>query len=196
MRVRLRGFGWCGFAAVDIHPGLRGRRWMLGEMACARNEGCLVIVAPDYRAATVRDLPLAVELRARMMEELNGVSPDANGSDWRTRFAEFFRRRIEDGSGVLLLALRGSMPIGVAAVYLPVTHRTEIFLQRAAYVTTVYVEPDSRRTGVASQLMRLAMQWAKERGCVVVRLRPSSIGKPLYDSLGFEPSGELELRLR
>jgi GNAT superfamily N-acetyltransferase len=154
-----------------------------------------MITAPMYRPATTHDLACAVDLRARMMEEINGVSPDVDGPAWRSRFTEFFRSRMEQGLAAIELAICDVRPIGMATVYLPVTHRTEIFCQPSAYVTSVYVEPQWRRSGIASTLMHAVVAWAKARGCLVIRLRPSSIGKPLYDALGFAPSGELELRL-
>jgi hypothetical protein len=41
-----------------------------------------------------------------------------------------------------------------------------------------------------------ATRWARDRGCHVVRLRTSDAGVPLYASLGFRATQELELSLR
>src|SRR5579863_5894714 len=149
-----------------------------------------------YRAIGEADFPTTIALRAAMVRELSDTDPDDDFPGWRSRYEEFYRQRIASGDTALFFAEAGDRVVGMATVYLSATHRTEIFGQRSAYVSNVYVEPACRRKGVASELTRLVVRWAREKGCETVRLRASSMGRPVYEALGFVPSEEMELRLR
>ena len=63
------------------------------------------------------------------------------------------------------------------------------------YIANVYVDPAFRRRGAARSLTAAAIDWLRSIGCEVVRLQASQYGRPLYESMGFEPTGEMELRL-
>lgn len=141
------------------------------------------------------DLPVAQDLRAAMIRELNGTDPDATHPAWRRRYDEFYSRQLAADRAALFLAESDAQPIGMCAVYLLRNHRSEIFGFQSAYVSNVWVEPAHRRTGIASTLTRMAIAWAKEKGCEVIRLRSSTMGRPLYAALGFLTSDEMELRL-
>jgi hypothetical protein len=43
--------------------------------------------------------------------------------------------------------------------------------------------------------MTAGIEWLRRRGCVMVRLRTSEEGRPLYRTLGFVPGTEMELEL-
>ena len=63
------------------------------------------------------------------------------------------------------------------------------------YIEGVYVLPECRRRGIASRLMRECIDWLTSMACDVVRLQSTSDGRPLYESLGFAATGEMELKL-
>jgi len=44
-------------------------------------------------------------------------------------------------------------------------------------------------------LMRECIEWLRSMGCDAVRLQSTVEGRPLYESLGFAPTDELELKL-
>lgn len=63
------------------------------------------------------------------------------------------------------------------------------------YIANVYVDRPFRRQGVARSLTAAAVDWLRSIGCEVVRLQASQYGRPLYESMGFVSTGEMELRL-
>lgn len=148
-----------------------------------------------YRAAARADLAVASDLRAAMTRELSGSDPDRADPHWRGRWVGFYASRIGADSAAVFLAEDGAALVGMGAVYTLVNHRSEIFGQSAAYVTSIYVEPRYRRRGIATTFARMSVEWAKAHGCVVVRLRTSEMGRSVYERLGFTPSPELELEL-
>ena len=149
----------------------------------------------DIRAIRADQLAATADLRLAMTIELDGVDLDACSPGWRARYASFFGGLIDAGKGAVFGAYDGALPVGMGAVYQLSNHRSEIYEQPAAFVTHVYVKPAYRRRGLATLLTKRAVRWAKAQRCVVVRLRPSSFGKAMYESLGFRQSNELELEL-
>jgi len=149
---------------------------------------------PTYRELTQSEIPIAQELRALMIREMDR-DPDPVHPTWRQNYTDFYRSRMSTGKAALFLAEAESRPVGVAAVYMLTNHRSEIFGFLSAYVSNVWVEPQWRRRGIASQLTRMAVEWARQHGCEVIRLRSSKMGRPVYAGLGFVASDEMELRL-
>ncbi len=149
----------------------------------------------SYRHVAERDWPAVLTLRRQMVREIDDLDVDERYPGWGQRFERFYQERLTADQAAFFLAERGADPIGMGAVYALVNHRSEIFLQSSAYVSNVYVVPPLRRRGIALNLTRLAVTWARSRGCVVVRLRSSRMGRPLYVKAGFGPTEEMELHL-
>ncbi|MEO8499507.1 MAG: GNAT family N-acetyltransferase [Vicinamibacteria bacterium] len=63
------------------------------------------------------------------------------------------------------------------------------------YVLNVYTEPGHRRSGVARAIMEAIMDWGREHRLARLVLHASKDGRPLYESLGFEDSNEMRLKL-
>ena len=59
---------------------------------------------------------------------------------------------------------------------------------RTGTVLNVYVSPEYRRHGTASQLMELLISDAREMELDYIELKASADGYPLYKKLGFEDS--------
>jgi GNAT superfamily N-acetyltransferase len=58
-----------------------------------------------------------------------------------------------------------------------------------------FVLPEFRRRGVASKLMHQCIGLLRSMGCDCVRLQSTAEDRPLYESLGFVSTGEMELTL-
>ena len=63
------------------------------------------------------------------------------------------------------------------------------------YLLNVYTEPEFRKRGLARLLAVKAIEWCRTQGYKILWLHASKYGKPLYDSLGFEPTNEMKLML-
>ena len=66
---------------------------------------------------------------------------------------------------------------------------------RRATILNMYTDPEFRRQGIARRLMQTMIGWCRREGFVRVDLHASDKGRPLYESLGFEPSNEMRLDL-
>ncbi|MBV8459724.1 MAG: GNAT family N-acetyltransferase [Candidatus Eremiobacteraeota bacterium] len=153
----------------------------------------------DKRTAPIRqltpdELPKAAEMRRLMVLELDGEDYDLAYPGWRERFAAFFGGHLQAGDGAFFVAEHDDAIIGTSAAYLVKTHRAQTLGRPSAYICQVYVRPEWRRRGLARVLTSAAVEWSRARGCEVVRLRTSKMGRPVYEGLGFRQTDELELR--
>lgn len=69
-------------------------------------------------------------------------------------------------------------------------------LAKRAWILNMYTEPEARRFGLAKQLLQTMLDWCRSQGFRSVALHASPAGRPLYESLGFQPTNELRLTLR
>ncbi len=148
----------------------------------------------DCRRASFEELPAVARLRQQMAIEMGG-DWDVAHPGWRTKFAQYFGGKQTSGRGQVFLALDGGEAVGMAAISMVDDYRSFALNLISAHVNAVYVRPEYRRTGIARRLMALCIDWARESGCVRVRLRTSDDGEALYRNLGFREGREMELTL-
>ena len=66
-----------------------------------------------------------------------------------------------------------------------------------AFLMNIYTAPAYRRRGVARRIVEKLIEDAKARGIRSVLLEATEMGRPLYESLGFEDAqGYMRLKLR
>ena len=63
-----------------------------------------------------------------------------------------------------------------------------------AHILNVYTEPSYRRRGLARWLMQTMIDWSRDYGVQAITLKASADGRALYESLGFVPTTDTELR--
>ena len=64
------------------------------------------------------------------------------------------------------------------------------------WILNMYTEPEARRHGIAKRLVQAMIDWCRKEGFSAVSLHASDAGRPLYASLGFQPTNEMTLHLR
>lgn len=148
----------------------------------------------ECRAAQPDEIAGVARLRQQMARETGG-DWDVAHPGWRARFAQFFGGKQWSGRGEVFVAMNGAEMVGCVVIAMVDDYRAFALNLINAHVNAVYVKPEYRRKGIARRLMRLAIDWARRRGCVRVRLRSSDDGAKLYESLGFRPGREMELPL-
>ena len=143
------------------------------------------------RRATVDDLPLLLRYRRAMAEEMN--APDPAAVDRMIAALEpYLRVAMPGGRWRAWIAEPGGC--GAVEIVQWVPGRLDP-TPRRAWIHSVYVQPSLRRRGIGRQLTQTMVAWCREQGFQSVYLHASEEGRPLYESLGFEPSTEMRLRL-
>lgn len=63
------------------------------------------------------------------------------------------------------------------------------------YLMSMYVEKDSRRRGIATEITIAAIAWSREHGYDRIVLHASTAGRGVYEKLGFRQSNEMKMLL-
>jgi ribosomal protein S18 acetylase RimI-like enzyme len=146
-------------------------------------------MTPSIRPAAERDFPELVPL----FEELDALHREAVPHVFKppggpARSQEELRKMSSD-TGVLLLAEQGGLVVGVANAYILDTAEEFVFrARRSVVIDNVAVATQSRRQGVATQLVRELERWAASRDADAVELNVWSFNESaaaFYRSLGY-----------
>jgi GNAT superfamily N-acetyltransferase len=150
--------------------------------------------------ATKQDASIITWHRARMFQDMGEVSADAFEilrAKARSRIEEW----LECGDYVGWLASLSDQPgivIAGAGVQLqPILPRplsyTTIGEGRQATIVNVFTEPQWRRRGIASLLMREIISWSRTEHLDRLLLHASDKGRSVYERLGFIATNEMRL---
>ena len=148
------------------------------------------------RRATLDDVPILVAHRRGMFEAMGYADREAlAGMD--AGFAEWVREKLiaEEYVGWFAVDPDGSVACGVGVWLLDWPPTASDPTRPRAYVLNMFTEGAHRRGGLARRLMRDVLAWCRAKGIRTVVLHASDSGRPLYDSLGFEPTNEMRLTL-
>ncbi len=58
--------------------------------------------------------------------------------------------------------------------------------RKQPYLMSMFTEPSVRGKGVASEIVRAAVEWSRANGYTYVMLHASEMGRGVYERLGFE----------
>ncbi|HKW48784.1 MAG TPA: GNAT family N-acetyltransferase [Gemmatimonadaceae bacterium] len=149
------------------------------------------------RSATLTDLPIIVELRLALLRE-NGDHPVYGRlrADARERAYEVFTAQLRSPHETMFLAESGGEVAGilrcVETFNSPLLHP-----DRYCYVSSVYVRPRARRSGVLKALVQRAESWCAERGLTEMRLHnvPAGAASAAWASAGFSVVEEVRHKL-
>jgi ribosomal protein S18 acetylase RimI-like enzyme len=142
------------------------------------------------RQASVADrLALLSEHRGNPI--YHRLRPDA-----RQRAHTLFRSQLQSANEIILLAIRDRSHIGILRC-VDALGSPLLYPSRYGYVTSVYVLPAARRTGVLRTLFDEAERWCRVRGLTEMRLH-NAPDNPLacaaWEALGFDVVEELRHR--
>src|SRR3954468_8032392 len=115
---------------------------------------------PDFAPLPTAALPRAAALSAL-------IGWNQNVEDWRIFAEQGAVRMLEDGDPRALAATAAVLPYG----------------ERVAWISMVLVRPDRRREGLATALMRWAVEHLQATGIPCIALDATPAGRPVYAKL-------------
>jgi GNAT superfamily N-acetyltransferase len=151
-------------------------------------------IAPyRLRSAALTDVAIVARHRVGMFRDM-GILPEAQRAALEAGSHRFLERAMPIGNYRGWLAeLDGAVVAGAGVVLRPLPPRpgspdgaTEV------EVLNVYTEPAHRRRGLARALMHAVLDWCRTQRFAKVTLHASDEGRPLYESLGFTATNEME----
>jgi len=148
------------------------------------------------REASLADIPEILRQRCAMYEDMGAKDPDALNAMAKVS-ADYLERAMADGSFRAWLACDGDRVVAGGAVIITpwLAHPYDLECRRAT-ILNVYTNPEYRRRGLARKIMQTIIDWCKAEEFARVTLHASEDGRHLYESLGFESSNEMRLKLR
>jgi GNAT superfamily N-acetyltransferase len=169
------------------------RRSTGSAVATRRRTSARVVV----RRATSRDLEAIVALRLALLAEEAGNPLFAHPHPDATRRAlRLTRGELAAKGQVLFVGTRGGEVVGMLRCR--AVRRTPLVADsRQAIVTTVFVVPAARRSGVLRALLGAADRWCRRHRLSGMRLQcalANQTGRRAWESLGFRPAELLYLR--
>lgn len=147
------------------------------------------------RGATADDIPEILRQRRGMYLDMGYEDSPALAAMLST-CEPYLSQSLANGSFRGWLGLSGQRFVGGGAVVIsPWPSHPDDQECRRATILNVYVYPDFRRQGMARRLMRIMIGWCREQQFAAVYLHASKDGRHLYESLGFEPTNEMKLKI-
>jgi ribosomal protein S18 acetylase RimI-like enzyme len=149
------------------------------------------------RRATARDLDAVVALRLALLRE-HASNPIYRrlATDVSARARKLFARQLESPGEITLLAERDGRIVGILRC-VESSGSPLLSPEQYAYISSVYVDPAVRRTGVLRALLARAEAWAKSLELEEFRLHSVADGEAAnraWDALGFEIVEHLRVR--
>lgn len=147
-----------------------------------------------FRRATIDDLEIITDHRTLMFAEIGKVPMEALEENRAYYMPWLTDQLTRDNYTGLLVEYEGNVVAGAGywvSIGAPLPHLQSGDLRRATIVN-VYTQPEHRRKGLARQMVEQLMDIAKTAGYPVTNLHASDAGRPLYESLGFGKTNELQ----
>jgi ribosomal protein S18 acetylase RimI-like enzyme len=159
--------------------------------------GGLATARLSIRRATPADLDTVVALRLALLREECRTTASGRMRTGVTRRAnQLYRAQLESPGEVTLLAEHDGVTLGILRCAESSGHPL-LEPDRYAYVSSVYVVPAARRSGVVRALLSHANHWCRDRGLVEMRLHnaaDSATANAAWDALGFAIVEHLRVR--
>jgi len=147
--------------------------------------------------ATPADVKLLTWLRVRLFQDVGQISPEGPPPDFESGCDAALARYLETGVGMAWIAMAEGQPVGSVVMLLyPRLPSPRLAPATEGYIMSVFVEPPWRKRGIATALMRAAVEHARRLGLARLRLHTTAAGRPTYANAGFRPrEDEMELVL-
>lgn len=128
----------------------------------------------------------------------NGMTGDDFISDWKDTTLAFMADAERDNQGRAFVADADGVVAGAAQCLIsrklyPQALKPDVRLD--GYIWGVYVEPNYRRSGLATRLTEACVTYLVDIGCTRAVLHASPTGKPVYTALNFTGTNEMRREL-
>lgn len=128
-----------------------------------------------------------------------GTPPEHLLPDAEERVRAFLAEGRRERKLMAFVAEEGSRVAGSAACQVHLSPFPEVVRPENrlyGYIFHVWVEPESRRRGVARALVERCVDYLRGIGCTSIALHSSEAGMRVYEAVGFGRGPEMRLKLR
>jgi GNAT superfamily N-acetyltransferase len=154
-----------------------------------RPESTRPLPTTTVRPAGPKDLSTVVALRLSLLREhADHAIYGRLRVDAANRARDLFAAQLDSPTEVIFLAERGAQVVGILRV-VESTGSPLLHPPRYGYVSSVFVTPSARRSGVLHALLDRAVAWCEDRGLDEMRLHSvagDTVSEAAWDAVGFE----------
>lgn len=150
-----------------------------------------------FRAATLEDISELVNLRFMAILETNGIDQNQRTPEFEKKVQEYFIEGLSNQTYFGAVAEQDGQLVsnnGLVLYRKPPSFKGSTGI--VGYVTNVYTKPQFRKMGIATELMKLLIAYAKSTGATKIHLGATDDGRPLYEKHGFKDVAIPALELR
>jgi GNAT superfamily N-acetyltransferase len=150
----------------------------------------------SIREAISDDIPEILRQRRGMYQDM-GYEDDAALGKMISVCEPYLAQALGQHSFRGWLAFSEARIVGGGGIILSpwLSHPYDLQCRRAT-ILNVYVYPQYRRGGIGRRLMETMIEWCRAERFAAVYLHASKDGRQLYESLDFEPTTEMQLKLQ
>ena len=146
----------------------------------------------EIKKADIKDLDTVVRLKMAMFKEVGSIALLQDNAE--EQIYETYKELYQEEKGCHYLVYENDSVIacGGAVIKEDVPFcffKTPMY----GYIIDVYCIPEKRRNGYSTKIMEELLKWLQSKGIHTIKLKPSEVGKHLYEKFGFCDSGEMEL---
>lgn len=142
----------------------------------------------EYRIATAKDIDLLMSSRLEMLKVVNGLPQDYQYDDVIVNES---RDYFLNGDHITVLVIDNGEVIGCASMsFMRIMPTFSHPTGKRAHLMNVYTRSEYRRQGIARKMVEILIDETWKRGATEISLDATTMGRPLYESLGFTSSTE------
>jgi len=148
------------------------------------------------RAASTADLDTLVAHRREMFRDM-GYKEDDIMQSMTARFRVWLLDKMNAGDYLawLVSSAEGSIAAGTGLWLMDWPPHMIGKGARRGNILNVFTAREFRRRGLARSLMQAAVDWCRDNQVDTVILHASPAGRSLYESMGFQATNEMRIRL-
>ena len=142
----------------------------------------------EIRIATQDDIDLLMSSRLEMLKVVNDLPADY---EYTEQLVKESRDYFLNGDQITVLALDNGEVIGCASMsFMRIMPTFFHPTGRRAHLMNVYTRNTYRRQGIARKMVEMLIDETWKRGATEISLDATTMGRPLYESMGFTNSTE------
>lgn len=142
----------------------------------------------EIRIATKEDIDLMMKSRLEMLKVVNGLPADYQYDEVIVNES---RDYFLNGDHITVLVIDNGEVIGCASMsFMRIMPTFSHPTGKRAHLMNVYTRSEYRRQGIARKMVEILIDETWKRGATEISLDATTMGRPLYESLGFKPTTE------
>jgi len=148
------------------------------------------------REANLDDLLTLVNQRRTMFVEATNAKNKKALDDMDSAYKNYIKKALTEGSfKAWIVEMNKKIVAGGAISIYEQPPRPQDHTLRYVYVHSIYTDPEYRRQGLARKILENIINWCRENGLKTLTLHAVEVSRPLYESLGFQPTTEMRVFL-